>query len=262
MNFLKHWRMRKPETDNESVYISEKFGVRSLHIGSDTVQSSMRIARPNDLEVAYTRCMMGFLLFRDPPRRVLLVGLGGGSLAKFIYHRIPDARIEAVEISPEVVAVARHYFFLPPDDVQLTVVVGDGAERVERADQAWDVIMVDGYGPDEQASEVASAGFYRDCRRALAAGGTLVVNLWGGDRKFSGCVSGIVKAFDGHTLCLPDGKAGNVAVFGFREGLGEPRWSGLEEAARRLQSQYGLDFPRFVTMLREMNPHDDERLLV
>ena len=89
MKIFQNWRIRKPEEDSESVYISEKFGVRTLHIGSDTVQSSMRIARPYDLEVAYTRSMMAFLLFNPEPREVLMVGLGGGSLAKFFYHRIP-----------------------------------------------------------------------------------------------------------------------------------------------------------------------------
>ena len=110
MKFLQSWRVRKPADDNESVYISEKFGVRTLHIGSDTVQSAMRIARPNDLEVVYTRSMMAFLLFAPPPRRVLMVGLGGGSLAKFIYHRLPDAVTEVLEINPQVVAVARRLF--------------------------------------------------------------------------------------------------------------------------------------------------------
>ena len=71
------------------MYVSERFGVRSLHIGSDTIQSAMRLARPNDLELAYTRSMMAFLLFTERPARVLMIGLGGGSLAKFIYHRMP-----------------------------------------------------------------------------------------------------------------------------------------------------------------------------
>ena len=78
MKFLQNWRVRKPSDDNESVYISEKFGVRTLHIGSDTVQSSMRLSKPNDLEVSYTRSMMGFLLFNPQPRSVLMIGLGGG----------------------------------------------------------------------------------------------------------------------------------------------------------------------------------------
>ena len=63
MNFFARWRLRKPARDADSVYVTETFGVRSLHIGSDTIQSSMRLARPNDLELAYTRSMMAFLLF-------------------------------------------------------------------------------------------------------------------------------------------------------------------------------------------------------
>src|SRR5512136_1411225 len=113
MKFMQNWRVRKPETDNESVYISEKFGVRTLHIGSDTVQSAMRIARPLDLEVVYTRSMMAFLLFNPQPQNVHMIGLGGGSLAKFVYHHFPAARVTAVEVNPQVVAIARQYFLLP-----------------------------------------------------------------------------------------------------------------------------------------------------
>ena len=49
MRFVPKWRLRKPAEDAETVYVSEKYGVRSLHIGSDTVQSAMRISRPNHL---------------------------------------------------------------------------------------------------------------------------------------------------------------------------------------------------------------------
>jgi len=71
MKFLAKWRVRKPAEDEETAYVSERFGVRTLHIGSDTVQSAMRIARPNDLELAYTRSMMAFLLFVPAPKRAL-----------------------------------------------------------------------------------------------------------------------------------------------------------------------------------------------
>ena len=107
MKFLAKWRLRKPADDTETVYVSEKYGVRSLHIGSDTVQSAMRIAKPNDLELSYTRSMMAFLLFSDRPTRILMVGLGGGSLAKFVYHRLPWVTTEVVEVNPRVVAIAR-----------------------------------------------------------------------------------------------------------------------------------------------------------
>jgi spermidine synthase len=167
MKFLHSWRVRKPADDNESVYISEKFGVRTLHIGSDTVQSSMRIARPNDLEVSYTRSMMAFLLFNPEPREILMVGLGGGSLAKFVYHQLPSARTVAVEVNPRVVDIARQYFMLPPDDQRLTIIVADGAEYVQRVVRKPDVIVIDGYDAESQVEALSTPSFYRDCARAL-----------------------------------------------------------------------------------------------
>ena len=78
--------------------ISEEAGVRSLHFGSEWIQGSMRIRRPFALELAYTREMMACLLLRpdaDWPRRTLLIGLGAGSLAKYIYRHLPQTKITA-----------------------------------------------------------------------------------------------------------------------------------------------------------------------
>lgn len=262
MKFLQSWRIRKPEEDNESVYISEKFGVRTLHIGSDTVQSSMRLARPNDLEISYTRSMMAFLLFNPDPRKVLMVGLGGGSLAKFIYHQLPWTRIVAVEVNPRVVAVARQFFHVPQDDERLAVVIGDGTAYLGNNELAADVIMVDGYDAESQVEALSTPGFYRDCARVLGGSGMLVVNLWGGDRSFTTCVDRIAKAFDGCVACLPAGRPGNIVVLAFKQSPGQPAWQELRTRADSLERNYGLEFARFVLELAAMNPHDRERLLL
>src|SRR5204862_2814096 len=110
MKFLAKWRVRKPAEDEQTAYVSERFGVRTLHNGSDTVQSAMRLARPNDLELSYTRSMMAFFLFVPAPKKALLIGLGGGSVAKFMFHRLPRVHIKAIEVSAQVVAIARNYF--------------------------------------------------------------------------------------------------------------------------------------------------------
>src|SRR5215213_3597731 len=107
MKLLAKWRARKRAFGDDDVYVSERFGVRSLHIGSDTVQSSMRVSRPNDLELSYTRSMMAFLLFMPEPREILMIGLGGGSLAKFVLQHLTNTRTRAVEVNPRVVTVAR-----------------------------------------------------------------------------------------------------------------------------------------------------------
>jgi spermidine synthase len=262
MKFLSKWRVRKPADDEETVYVSERFGVRSLHIGSDTVQSSMRIARPNDLELSYTRSMMGFLLFVPPPKKMLMIGLGGGSLAKFVYHRVPQAVTTAVEVSPRVLAVARQHFNVPPDDTRFRVVVADGAGYVERADVAADVLVVDGYEADSHVESLATTSFYTACNARLAPGGILVVNLWGGDKAFHTFLKRIKTSFPGGTLCLPAERPGNVIVFAFKDAAESFKWSGLTRAAADLEARYGLEFPKFVAALRKMNRYDDEHLYV
>jgi len=262
MNLFAKWRGRNSRNDPQAVYISEKFGVRSLHIGSDTIQSSMRISTPNDLELAYTRSMMGFLLFSEMPERVIMIGLGGGSLAKFIYHRLPQASTTVVEINRNVVAIARQYFDVPADCTRFTVVIGDGAEYMNRDGSSVDVVVVDGYDAESHVAELSNEPFYLACRRRLNPGGVLVVNLWGSDRRFNDILRRIETAFPAGTVCLPAEKPGNIIVFAFRDFPGSQTWDGLEQRARSLCDRYGLEFPRFVASLRKMNRHDEHGLLL
>lgn len=248
--------------DAGSVYVTEKSGVRSLHISSDTIQSSMRLARPNDLELAYTRSMMGFLLFTPAPRRVLVVGLGGGSLVKFIYHRMPDTALEVLEINPDVVSIARRFFGVPAADDRLRIHVCDGGQYMAREQAGYDAILVDGYDGDSVVEELSSRAFFADCRRRLNARGVLVVNLWGSDRKFNDYLGRIEAEFPAGTLCLPAEKPGNIIAFAFREPPDSPRWDELAARGSELEASYGLEFGRFVQGLRRMNRFDNERLHV
>ncbi|HET7159336.1 MAG TPA: spermidine synthase, partial [Burkholderiales bacterium] len=143
MKFLEKIRDRW-HTPRAHVYVSERHGVRSLHVGSDTIQSAMRLSRPYDLELSYTRSMMAFLLFVETPAEILMIGLGGGSLAKFCYHHLRDARIRVVEISPQVVAIARQLFHVPQDETRFQIITADAAEYIQREQVRADVIAVDG----------------------------------------------------------------------------------------------------------------------
>jgi spermidine synthase len=261
MSLIKKWRLRRREQDSETVYVSEKAGVRTLHIGSDTVQSSMRLARPNALELAYTRTMMAFLLFTDEPQRVLMIGLGGGSLAKFIYHEFPAAHVTAVEINPRVAAIAREFFCLPSEGERFRVVLEDGINHLKERPGA-DVILVDGYDAESQVESLTTREFYRDCAIALAGRGALVVNLWGGDRNFRGCINRISDAFDGRIVCLPAGRPGNVVAVAFAGAPHPLRWDALAGRAVILKAKYALEFPRFVADLAALNAHNAEQLIL
>lgn len=262
MGFFARWLLGKAAGDAQAVYVTERFGVRSLHIGSDTIQSSMRLARPNDLELAYTRSMMAFLLFQERPARVLMIGMGGGSLAKFVYHRLPWVAIDVVEVDARVVAIARQQFFVPADDEHLRVHIANGADWVAGEGPTADVIAVDGFDGDSQVEELSTHAFYEACLKRLAPRGMLVVNLWGSDRRFNEYLERIEATFPAGTLCLPAEKPGNVIVFGFRDPPGNPLWEELERKGRDLQQRYGLEFLKFVRGLRKMNRWDKDRLQI
>ena len=79
-------------------FVIEDDGARCLYFTRDFIQSEMRLDDPYELAFAYTRKMMAFLLFCPEPRRILMIGLGGGSLVKFCNRRLPSTHVTVVEI--------------------------------------------------------------------------------------------------------------------------------------------------------------------
>jgi spermidine synthase len=260
MGLFSRWRSRVPAAG--SVQISEQDGVRYLHLGSDTIQSGMRIGAPDELVLSYTRSMLAFLLFVPEPRRVVNIGLGGGSVAKWIHRFLRGTQQVVLEIDPRVIAVARQHFCLPADDMRLRVIEADGAAWIAHQPDCADVVLVDGYDGRSQVAELTTVEFYRNAARALRDNGILVVNLWGSDRRFDTYLQRIEGAFDGQVCCLPAVQRGNVIAMGFKRPPLATRWEELRERARALEAAYGLEFPQFVGMLKELNPHTARRLLV
>jgi spermidine synthase len=162
--------------DFEKPIVQETASVKSMMFSDIDIQSRMSVERPDELQFEYTRLMMGVLLFQPQPKRMLMVGLGGGSLAKFCYKHLPDAHITVVEINPHVIAL-RQSFHIPDDDARFQVLQMDAADFMAQTDQNFDVVLVDGFDPQGQPEQLCSPQFYSDCRRVLHAGGVVVVNL-------------------------------------------------------------------------------------
>ena len=224
-------------------FILEDRETRALHFSRDFIQSAMRLADPCALEFAYTRKMMGFLLFTHEPREILVLGLGGGSLEKYC-HRLLPARITVVEIDPDVVAF-RDEFRVPPDDARLSVLIDDAAAYVAQRPRAADVILMDAFDRQGFAPSVASRDFYADAREALTRRGVLVVNLVGAARERVAHLERIRATFDDNVILVPVEDDGNHVAFAFRDARFEPRWRWISEQARAMRRRYGLDFPRF-----------------
>ena len=197
-------------------FVHEGGSFRSLHFSIREVQSRMSFDDPSALELEYSRTMMGFLLFKQEPKHIAMVGLGGGSLAKFCYRHLPAVRIEVVEINPHVLAL-RDEFQIPPDDERLTVLLGDGAAFVREAGPGCDVLMVDGFDYDGQPSELSSQAFYDDCADLLPAGGILVVNLFSRHAEYDLFVDRIRRSFADEVLVVEGADLGNSIVLAFKD---------------------------------------------
>lgn len=239
--------------------ISEEAGVRYLHFGSDWVQGAMRIRKPNALELAYTREMMAGLLLRDGladdagrwPRDVLIIGLGAASLAKFVYHNCPQARIKVVEIAPQVVAAARQFFKLPAEDARFSIHVGCGAQYVLENDRHFDYVLVDGFDRNARAGALDTLPFYQAVRSRLSDHGLMAVNLFGRSRGYKASLERIIAAFDDRALAFPSCDSGNVVAFGATgEGVERPITE-LRERAAALKAATGLDLLATVTRLEQ-----------
>jgi spermidine synthase len=234
--------------------------VRTLHVGGEAIQSSMRIEDPYALALDYTRCMMAFLLFRPEPREALMIGLGGGSLAKFFYRRLRSTRVRVVELDARVVAAAREHFALPPDSTRLKVEVGDGAEALEP--ECCDVLIVDAFDDELHVPRLASREFYDGAFLALAGPGALVVNFMNDDPKLDLTLERLERAFGGAVLALPALYDPNILVFALKGAPPRIAWSSLRERAAELESRFGLPFTRYVSRLRLMNPCTAAELII
>ncbi len=225
-------------------FIVDTGRLRHLQFDLDVVQSAMRLDDPYRLSLAYTRKMMAFLLFNRAPGRILLLGLGGGSLAKFCYRRLPSSAITTVELNPDVIAL-REAFRIPADDARFRVVRADSAGYLAAIGPEKDVILADACDRTGVAPELHSAEFYRSAWRRLSPGGVFVMNLCADPLSAASLLAKIRHTF-GEFMTLRVRREGNVIVFAFKDDRLDISWEQLPARAIELKRQFGLDFPRYV----------------
>jgi spermidine synthase len=240
--------------------VSEERGVRFLHVGGEAIQSAMRLDDPYALELDYTRCMMAFLLFHPDPRRALMIGLGGGSLAKFFHRRLPRLRTHVVEYDARVIATARSLFHVPADDARLAIEHGDGVEAL--APECCDLLVVDGFEDESTPSAMVSQAFFDAAWCALESPGALVMNIMDDDRNFDRHLQRLERAFGGAVLAFQSLRDPNIVVIGLKGVPASIPWRELRERAVALSRQYELPFPRYVERLRSMNRWNAEALYI
>lgn len=248
--------------DESSVDVSETDGVRSLHLGNNTVQSAMRVKSPYALELTYSRGMMCFLLFTANIRNALIIGLGGGSVPKYLHEYLPEITSSVVEINPQVISIARSHFYLPEDNERLQVIEGDGVAYLMANPESTQLLMIDAFDSRGIPANMGSQDFFDTCAAALTQNGMMAINLWGSDKKFDIYLQRIEQSFHQRVLILPTGHPGNIIVFGFRRPPADLRWTTLRQRAKELEARHEIEFLVFLEKLRKHNENTDNRLII
>ncbi|SAL87777.1 spermidine synthase-like protein [Caballeronia choica] len=234
---------RRGETYGTPVVI-EGLRTRSLQFDAFGIQSKMHKSDPVKLELSYTRAMMTFQLFHPDPRNIQIVGLGGGSLSKYCFHKFPSARVTTVEVDERVIAL-RDRFAIPPDSERFRIVHADAMDYFQEKVGIADVILLDGYDAFGLPAGLSSQYFYDCCHTALRNSGVLVANLLNSDPQLPLCLERIRRVCDGKLFRTVARREGNTIAIGIKQ-ANAPRWHELYARAEGVTRSTGLDLYRYV----------------
>lgn len=232
-----------------------KFSQRRNH----RLQSCRDERRPQQLALTYTKMMLSALLLNPAPSRILIVGLGGGSLPMALAALYPQAGIEVVEIDPAVVKVAQSYFGFRESD-RLKLHVQDARVFTRRASgegPAYDLIMLDAFGADYIPEHLMTQEFLQEAKALLREDGVLAANTFATSRLYNHESTTYREVF-GPFLHLRLAENGNRIILAGRNPL--PSLLTLRSRAAELAgalAPYGVnieDYPARLTMKVDWDP--------
>lgn len=229
---------------------TELEGVRSLHLGTSWVQGAMRLAKPDNIELEYVQMMMMWMLFIDQPRHIVQLGLGSAALTKFSYHRFQAARVTVAELNPNVIAICRAQFGLPPNDERLDVREMDAMDFVcDKANHdTVDVLQVDLYDEQARGPVLDSPEFYQACCDCLTADGIMTVNVFGDFINYDKNLQNMEQVFDA-VVWLPEVHDANIVVVAFKKAP-QIDFSVLYDRAGQIKKSMNLPAKKWVNGLK------------
>ena len=175
------------KSDYSRIRVRKKGNVRTLGFvrdsGEEVVESIVDLDKPHELLVDYTRYMFLSYLFQPTQKKVLIVGLGGGSMVHFLNHYDPKVMTDVVEIDPAIVKVAEKYFKVRSED-NVNIITSDGFEYLKKTEKTYDVVYMDAFlKPTDETDETGvplrlkTIRFYKEIQSKLSPDGLVVFNI-------------------------------------------------------------------------------------
>jgi len=238
------------------IRVAERGLIRFLYFGHDTQQSATLKGHTHALIMKYAQAMSLVLLFNPAPARVLIIGLGGGSLVNFLLATFPSTQVDVIELRPTVVEIAHTYFDVPRNHPRLTITIGDVHETLPAfTTERWNLILSDAFDADGPAEGMGSRVHARSVRRLLEPTGIACFNLWNrAHDNFEAAFQTITETFRGRTsqyiLGTENSNALALAFASAPMALDHPI---LDQRALVFMQKTGINYPELLTNLRHLN---------
>src|SRR5438445_7593775 len=163
------------ETFYHRIRVEEDDEARYMYFDR-TLQSAMNLKDPTALRLIYSRYTSLGFTFRPDAKRILIIGLGGGSIPKKLQKEFPSLEIDVVEIDPEVIQIAKNHFNVRESN-RLHLHAQDGRLFLTRTANQYDIILLDAYYADAMPFHLATREFFELAQRKLTPNGIVVANL-------------------------------------------------------------------------------------
>ncbi len=196
------------------VEVWENRRLRWIQFDKRNIQTAIDLTDPSLLALEYLQTMAIAFEFIKQPKKILILGMGGGALIHYIKKNHPDAQITAVDINPDIIQVAQDYFFIEPHDAQL--IIQDAKEFLEQSDQNFDLIVCDIYKADALPSVLLDDEFYQLAYQRLNKRGVFIGNFLCEKNKMLDIIRHIRHYFINQSLLIPVPKHSNIGIFGFK----------------------------------------------
>jgi spermidine synthase len=232
-------RLAHIETEYNDVFITKRGHqlVMSFQIkGWDYTESVSNLLDPDDLPLRYAQVMTIATIYPEAPRRILMLGLGGGSISTYLGRFMPDAAVTTVEIDPGVITAAKTYFGLRESE-RMRYRAGDGRVFLNRDSERYDLILVDAYRGGYVPFHLLTREFYGLVKQRLVPGGAAAFNVHDGSKLYASTVKTLGEVFAALDL-YPTGRGEVIAVATAAPADAQT----LERRAAALQSQHGFRF--------------------
>jgi spermidine synthase len=175
------WADTKTIYEKDSFYhrirVEEEDEVRYLYFDR-TLQSAVSVEDPTALWLLYSRYVSLGLAFQPEAKKMLMIGLGGGSIPNKYNKEFPKLEIDIAEIDPEVIQVAKK-FFLFKEGQRMRVHAQDGRLFLTRTPARYDLIVLDAFNKDVVPFHLTTREFFTTANQKLAPNGSLVINVIG-----------------------------------------------------------------------------------